>query len=99
MKQFQIVFMIQTYRRSRDLIVIGYLSLDFASYLDDYKLTFGYIFMMVRRVVLWKSNKQSITITSTMKAMYVACYEATWEVVWLRNLILGFFVVEIISRP
>ena len=34
-----------------------------------------------------------------MEAKYIACYEATWEAIWLRNLILGFLIIERISRP
>ena len=34
-----------------------------------------------------------------MEAEYVACYEATREAVWLRNLIIGFPIIESISRP
>ena len=34
-----------------------------------------------------------------MEAEYVACYEPTKEVIWLRNLISGFPIIESISRP
>ena len=88
-----------TYRRSGDLIVTGYSDSDFAGCPDDHKSTSGYIFMMAGGAVSWKSNKQSITATSTMEAEYVACYEATREAVWLRNLIIGFPIIESISRP
>ena len=46
-----------TFKRSGDLIVTGYLDSDFAGSLDDHKLTSGYLFMMVGRAILWKSNK------------------------------------------
>ena len=55
--------------------------------------------MMAGGAVSWKSKKQSITVTFTMEAEYVACYEATKEAIWLRNLISGFPIVESISRP
>ena len=46
-----------TYRRSDDLICIGYSDSNFASYPDDKKSTFGYIFMMGGGAILWKSVK------------------------------------------
>ena len=66
-----------TYRKSDDLAVIGYSDFDFASCLDDHKSTSRYIFTMAKGAVLWKSVKQSLTITSTMEAKHVTCYEAT----------------------
>ena len=51
------------------------------------KFTYGYIFMMAEGVVLWKSVKQTFTTSSTMEAEYVACYEYTYHVIWLRNFI------------
>ena len=43
--------------------------------------------------ISWKSVKQTLIVTSTMEAEYVACYEATCQVVWLKNLISGFQIV------
>ena len=55
--------------------------------------------MMAGGAISWKSVKQTLTATSTMEAKYVACYEATCQAVWLKNLISGFQIVESISRP
>ncbi|KAF7835239.1 Retrovirus-related Pol polyprotein from transposon TNT 1-94 [Senna tora] len=46
--------------------------------------------MMSGGAVSWKSCKQAITTTSTIEAEYIACYEATRQAVWLRNLIISF---------
>ena len=78
-----------TYKRSRDVIVKGYSNFDFASYLNDHMFTFRYVFMMVKGVVLWTSNKPSITTTSTMEVKYIMCYKAMQEIMWLRNFIIG----------
>ena len=88
-----------TYKRSDDLICIGYMDFDFASCLDDKKSIFKYAFMMARGVVSWKSVKQSLTTTSTMEVEYVACYEATQEAVWLKNFTFGFNLVKSILKP
>ncbi|XP_027337054.1 uncharacterized protein LOC113850691 [Abrus precatorius] len=66
---------------------------------DDRKSTSGFIFMMAGGAVSWKSVKQTVTATSTMEAEYVACYEATRQAMWLKNLISSFRIVESISRP
>jgi hypothetical protein len=88
-----------TYKKSDQLEVIGYSDSDFAGCPDDRKSTSGLIFMMAGGAISWKSVKQTLTATSTMEAEYVACYEATCQAMWLKNLISRFKVVESISRP
>ena len=57
--------------------------------MDDKRSTSGYIFMMVERVVSWKSVEQTFTTSSTTEAEFVKCYEATYHGIWLRNFILA----------
>ena len=54
---------------------------------DDYISTSGFLFKMAGAVVAWKSAKESGVSSSTMFSEYIACYEATSHVVWLRNFI------------
>ena len=79
-----------TYRRSDHLELVGYTDADFAGCLDSKKSTSGYVFMMVGGAVSWKSVKQSITASSIMEAEYVACHEATNQVIWLQSFVLWF---------
>ena len=65
-----------TYRRTNKLDVVGFCDADFVGCIDDKKSTTGYIFVMAGGVVSWKSIKQTLTTSSTMKTEYVACYEA-----------------------
>ena len=65
-----------TYRRTNILDVVGFCDADFSGCIDDKKSTTGYIFMMAGGAVSWKSVKQTLTASSTMKVEYVACYEA-----------------------
>ena len=65
------------YRRANYLEVTGYLDVDFASCMDSRKSTFGYIFMLARGVLSWRSVKQSLTATSTMEVEFVSCFEVT----------------------
>ena len=67
-----------TYRRSDSLYIEGYLDSDYVK--DDRKSTSGYIFTLVGGAILWKSSKQTVTASSVMYAVFVACYEATEQV-------------------
>jgi hypothetical protein len=49
--------------------------------------------------ISWKSCKQTVTTSSIMYAKFVACYEVTGQVNWLKKFILGLKVVDDISRP
>ncbi|KAK3015469.1 hypothetical protein RJ639_006831 [Escallonia herrerae] len=42
---------------------------------DTLKSTSGYVFMLAKGVVLWKSAKQSLVASHTMEAEFVACFE------------------------
>ena len=66
-----------------NLDVISYSDSDFAGCVNSRKSTSGYIFMMVNGAV----SKRSIT--STMEAEFVSCFEATSNGVWLKNSFLG----------
>lgn len=66
-----------TYGRSDHLKVVGYSYSNYAGCVDFWKSTIGYIFLLACGAVSWKSGKQSIMATSTMKAEFVPCFEAT----------------------
>ena len=83
------------YQRTDTLEVVDFSDSDYASCVDDKKSTFGYIFMMAKGVVSWKSVKQTLTTSFTMEAEYVA----TCHAIWLRNFISTLGVVHLISRP
>ena len=88
-----------TYWRSDHLEILGYSDFDFAGCLDSRISTSGYIFMLVGGAVSWKSVKQSLIASSTMKAEFIACYEASNQAIWLRNFITGLCIVDGIDRP
>lgn len=74
-----------TYKRYNHLEVIEYSNLDQVSCVNTKKFTFG-LFMMARRAISWKSEKQSIIATCTIEAKIVTCFEATVHGIWLQNL-------------
>jgi hypothetical protein len=86
-----------TYRRSESLHIEGYSDSDYAG--DDRKSTSGYVFTLAGGAISWKSSKQTVTTSSTMYAEFVACYEATGQMNWLKKFLPGLKVVESIDKP
>lgn len=86
-----------SYRRSESLQIVGYSDSDFAK--DNTKSTSGYVFTLAGGAISWKSSKQTITAGSTMYAEFIACYEATGQVNWLKKFIPGLKVVDSIEKP
>jgi hypothetical protein len=76
---------------------VGYLDSDYVG--DDRKSTSGYVFTLAGGAISWKSSKQTVTTSSTMYAEFVACYEATGQVNWLKKFIPGLKMVDNIHKP
>ncbi|GKC72616.1 hypothetical protein Tco_1118499, partial [Tanacetum coccineum] len=57
---------------------------------DDIKSQTGYVFVLNRGAVDYKSSKQSTTAMSATEAEYIAASEAVMEVVWIRKFISAF---------
>ncbi|KAK3015554.1 hypothetical protein RJ639_007171 [Escallonia herrerae] len=47
----------------------------------------SYVFMLAEVPISWKSGKQSLVDSHTIKAEFVTCFEASCHGVWLRNFI------------
>ncbi|GJR64838.1 retrotransposon protein, putative, ty1-copia subclass [Tanacetum coccineum] len=56
---------------------------------DDIKSQTGYVFILNRGTVDWKSSKQSTTAMFATEAEYIAASEAAIEAVWIRKFISG----------
>ena len=82
------------YRQKNNLDMIDYSDSNFVRCVDSRKSTSGYIFMIVGGAISWRSVKQTLTTTSTMKAEFVFCFEATW----FKSSIYGLKIVYTISR-
>jgi hypothetical protein len=67
-----------TYERSNGIEIIGYLDSNFAGCLDTDRFTSGYVFKLAGGAISWSSFKQTVMISSTMYAEFVACYKAVW---------------------
>jgi hypothetical protein len=87
------------YRWAYNLKLISYSNSDFTGYVDSHKSILEYIFMMVGRVASWRSAKQNLTATSTMKVEFVSLFKATAYGIWLKSFIFGLRTIDSISRP
>ncbi|XP_057953811.1 secreted RxLR effector protein 161-like [Malania oleifera] len=73
-----------TYKQVDNLEVVGYTDSDFAKCQDSKKSTSGYVFMLVGGAISWKSTKKTIVASSTMEAEFIACFEATSQISFLK---------------
>ncbi|RVW58138.1 Retrovirus-related Pol polyprotein from transposon TNT 1-94 [Vitis vinifera] len=92
-------YYILTYRRSSHLEIVGYSNSDFAGCLNSRRSTSGYIFMLAGGAISWKSVKQTLIVSSTMEAKFIAYYEASKHGIWLQNFITQLRIVDGIEKP
>nr|GEW96671.1 zinc finger, CCHC-type [Tanacetum cinerariifolium] len=83
----------------RELRVFCYTDAGYLTDADDLKSQTGYVFILNGGAVDWKSAKQSIFATSSAEAEYIAAFDASKEVVWVRKFISGLGVVPKIKEP
>ncbi|GKB59695.1 hypothetical protein Tco_0915881 [Tanacetum coccineum] len=79
--------------------VFCYTDVGYLTDAGDLKSQTGYVFILNRGVVDWKSIKQSIFATSSTDDRYIAAFDALKEVVWIRKFIFGLGVVLTIEEP
>jgi len=66
---------------------------------DDTKSQTGYVFVINRGAVDWKSKKESTIAMSATEAEYIVASKAAMEAVWIRKFILGLGVMPSIESP
>ena len=66
-----------TYKRPDHLEVIGYSNSDFFRCVDTKKSILGFVFLLARGAISWKSTIQSAVVASTMEVEFVESFEAT----------------------
>nr|GEX03319.1 retrotransposon protein, putative, Ty1-copia subclass [Tanacetum cinerariifolium] len=82
----------------RELRVSCYTDAGYLTDADDLKSYTGYVFILNGGDVYWKSAKQSIFATSSVKAKYIATFDASKEAVWVRKFIYGLDIVPTIEE-
>ena len=86
-------------KRTDNLKVVGYSDSNFTGCVDSQKLTSEFIFVFVGGAMSWRSNKQTLTATSTMEAKFVSCFEATSHGVSLTSFMFRLRVIDSVFRP
>ena len=74
-----------------------YTDASFQSDKDDCKSQSGYLFILNRVAVVWKSSKQETTADSTAETEYITASDAAKEAVWIRKFIYELRVVPSIA--
>ena len=87
------------YKRSDYLEMIGYTNSNFFGCMDTRNSTFGYVYLLARGAMSWKSAYQSTIVPSTTKAEFVACFQATVQANWLWNFISRLGVIDSMAKP
>lgn len=72
-----------TYKKSDKLEIIIYLYVDFDGCQDSVKSILGYIYLLAGGAISWRSVKQTLVVSFTMEAEFVACYEPSNHGIWL----------------
>jgi len=78
-------------RTSMDKGLTGYADAGYLSDPTNAKSQNGYVFLINGTAISWRSQKQTLTATSTNHSELIALYEATRECVWLRSMINCIF--------
>lgn len=72
------------------LELLAYSDSDYAGCPFSRRSITGYVMLIGGGCVSWRARKQATVATSSTEAEYRAAYEATQEVVWLRQLLSDF---------
>jgi hypothetical protein len=91
--------MFLVYGGEDELVVKGYTDASFQTDRDDFRSQSGYVFILNRGAVSWKSSKQETLADSTTEAEYLAASEASKEGVWIRDFITLLGVVPDSANP
>ncbi|GJT47135.1 retrotransposon protein, putative, ty1-copia subclass [Tanacetum coccineum] len=83
----------------RELIVSCYTDAGYLTDADNLKSQTGYVFILNRGAVDWKSTKQSIFATSSIDAEYIIVFYASKEAVGICKFISGLGIVPSIEEP
>ncbi|GKD21011.1 hypothetical protein Tco_1222714 [Tanacetum coccineum] len=93
------MFLVYEGDMKQELKVSCYTDVGYLTDADDLRYQTGYVFVLNKGVIDWKSKKQSIFATSSTDADYITAFEALKDVVWIHKFISGLNVVPTIEEP
>lgn len=74
-------------QRKKHITLSCYSNSDYGGCLDTRRSTSGWVTVLDMTPVMWKSSRQSITVSSTCEAEFTAASTAAKDVLWVRNLL------------
>jgi hypothetical protein len=78
----------------------AYVDADFANNKDDSVSISGYVFVLCNAAVFWRSKKQRVDVASSSTfAEYVAMYECSTDLVWLKEFLKEINQANFVSEP
>jgi hypothetical protein len=83
-----------SYDGYHDFTWSGYTDSYWAGSVSDRKSTSGCCFSLESTMISWQSRKQSSIALSTTEEKYIVACFASCEAIWLRNLLIGLFDLE-----
>nr|GEU79035.1 retrotransposon protein, putative, Ty1-copia subclass [Tanacetum cinerariifolium] len=93
------MFLVYEGNMERELRVSCYTDGGYLTDANNLNSQTGYVFVLNRGAVDWKSTKQSIFATSSTDAEYIAAFDASNEAVWICKFISGLGIVPTIEEP
>ncbi|GKC49914.1 putative RNA-directed DNA polymerase, partial [Tanacetum coccineum] len=91
--------MFLVYGGEEELRVTSYYDASWQTDKDHSHSQSGWVFLLKRGVMTWKSSKQDIVADSTCESEYIAACEASKEDIWMKNFIGDLGFVPTIQDP
>ncbi|GKE96748.1 hypothetical protein Tco_1581603 [Tanacetum coccineum] len=82
-----------------ELEVTGFCDASWQCDKDDMKSQTGYVFVVNRGAIDWKSKKQTTIAMHATQSEYMAASEAAMEAVWIRKFVGDLGVMPSINKP
>nr|GEU63876.1 uncharacterized mitochondrial protein AtMg00810-like [Tanacetum cinerariifolium] len=77
--------------------LVAYSDSDYGGATQDRKSTTGGCQFLGRRLISWQRKKQTIVVTSTTEAEYVAAPSCRGQVLWIQNQLLDYGEIPVLS--
>lgn len=74
--------------------LVGFSDSSFGSDPETRKSISGYLFLLGRNLLCYKSKNQNIVTTSTMEAEYVALCITSQQPIWLKNILSELLIID-----
>jgi transposase InsO family protein len=85
------------YKKGVTASLIGYSDSDFANCSTSRKSISGFVFVVDKGPISWKSSKQELVATSTLEAEYIALFSASQEALFLQRLLAYITSTPVVS--